>query len=207
MPNLTFYTNPMSRGRMARWMLAEIGAPYETILLDYGTTMKAETYLAINPMGKVPAITHDGVTITENAAICAYLADAFPTSNLAPLPTSPARASYYRWLFFTAGPYEAAVTNKTFNFNLPPGREMSAGYGSFATVMDTLEKTLLATPYLAGDTFTAADLYVAAQLNFGLRFNTIDERPAFLDYVARQTSRPAYLRATEIDDALMPKPA
>jgi glutathione S-transferase len=96
MPNLTFYTNPMSRGRIARWMLEEIGAPYETILLDYGTTMKSPDYLAINPMGKVPAVNHNGVTITENAAICAYLADAFPSANLAPPPNSPARAPYYR---------------------------------------------------------------------------------------------------------------
>jgi glutathione S-transferase len=205
MSNLTLYTNPKSRGRIARWMLEETGAPYETVLLDYGTTMKSPDYLAINSMGKVPAITHNGVTITENAAICAYLADAFPVANLAPPTTSPARAPYYRWLFFTAGPYEAAVTNKTFNFILPPGREMSAGYGSFATVLDTLEKTLLATPYLAGEAFTAADLYLAAQINFGLRFKTIEPRPAFLDYVTRHTDRPAYLRATEIDDSLMPK--
>jgi glutathione S-transferase len=205
MPNLTFYTNPMSRGRIARWMLEEIGAPYETILLDYGTTMKSPDYLAINPMGKVPAVTHNGVTITENAAICAYLADAFPSANLAPPPNSPARAPYYRWFFFTAGPYEAAVTNHTFKFNLPPGREMSAGYGSYAAILDTLEKTLLAASYLAGDAFTAADLYLAAQLNFGLRFKTIEPRPAFLDYVTRHTARPAYRRATEIDDSLMPK--
>jgi glutathione S-transferase len=206
MSNLTFYTNPMSRGRITRWMLEETGAPYETIILDYGSTMKSPDYLAINPMGKVPAITHEGVTITENAAICAYLADAFPEARLAPPPSSPFRAPYYRWLFFTAGPYEAAVTNKTFNFELPPGREMSAGYGSYAAILDTLEKTLLATPYLAGDSFTAADLYLAAQLNFGLLFNTIEKRPAFIDYVARQTARPAYKRATELDDALMPKP-
>jgi glutathione S-transferase len=205
MSNLTLYTNPMSRGRIARWMLEETGAAYETIVLDYGTTMKAPEYLAINPMGKVPAVTHNGVTITENAAICAYLAEAFPAANLAPPPASPARAPYYRWLFFTAGPYEAAITNKAFAFELPAGREMSVGYGSYAAVLDTLEKTLLATPYLAGDSFSAADLYLAAQLNFGLLFNTIEKRPAFQDYVTRQISRPAYRRATERDDALMPK--
>jgi glutathione S-transferase len=206
MSDLIFYTNPMSRGRIARWMLEETGAPYETILLDYGTTMKAPDYLAVNPMGKVPAIVHAGVTITENAAICAYLADAFPAANLAPPPASPARAPYYRWLFFMAGPYEAAVTNKTFGFQLPPGRDRSAGYGSFAAVMDTLEKALASTECLAGASFTAADLYLAAQLNFSLMFNTIEKRPAFMDYVQRHTARPAYRRATEIDDQLMVPP-
>jgi glutathione S-transferase len=205
MTNLTLYTNPMSRGRIARWMLEETAAHYETILLDYGTTMKAPEYLAINPMGKVPAITHDGITITENAAICAYLADAFPAANLAPPPASPARAPYYRWLFFTAGPYEAAVTNKAFNFQLPPGREMSAGYGSFEAVMDTLDKALTDTQFLAGDRFSAADLYVAAQLSFGLMFNTIEKRPSFQAFVNLHTARPAYLRAAEIDNGLLPK--
>lgn len=206
MSDLIFYTNPMSRGRIARWMLEETGAPYETMLLDYGTTMKAPDYLAVNPMGKVPAIVHAGVTITENAAICAYLADAFPAANLAPPPASPARAPYYRWLFFMAGPYEAAVTNKTFGFQLPPGRDRSAGYGSFAGVMDTLEKALAGIECLAGASFTAADLYLAAQLNFGLMFNTIEKRQAFIDYVQRHTARPAYRRATEIDDQLMAPP-
>jgi glutathione S-transferase len=203
MTKLVFYTNPMSRGRIARWMLEEIGAPYETVLLDYGTGMKAPDYLAVNPMGKVPAITHDGVTVTENAAICAYLADAFPAAHLAPTPASPARAPYYRWLFFTAGPYEAAVTNRSFGFELPPGRDRAAGYGSFAAVMDTLEQTLSGTAFIAGERFSAADLYLAAQLNFGLRFKTIEARPAFVEYVTRHTARPAYRRATEIDDGLM----
>jgi glutathione S-transferase len=206
MPNLTLYTNPMSRGRIARWMLEETGAHYETILLDYATSMKSPDYLAINPMGKVPAITHDGVTITENAAICAYLADAFPAAKLAPPQASLARGPYYRWLFFTAGPYEAAVTNKTFNFQLPPGREMSAGYGSYEAVMDTLDNALTNTQFLAGDHFTAADLYLAAQLSFGLMFNTIDKRPSFQAFVDLHTARPAYRHATQIDNDLMPKP-
>jgi len=201
---LTLYTNPMSRGRIARWMLEEIGEPYETVLLDYGPPMKSPEYLAINPMGKVPALTHGQVTITENAAIVAYLADAFPEKQLAPAPASPARAAYYRWLFFMAAPYEAAVTNKTFQFELPPGRDASAGYGSFAAVMDTLEKALNGTEFLAGSSFTAADLYTAAQLGFGLRFKTIEPRPAFQAFVARHTARPAFQRASAIDDALIP---
>src|SRR5579863_5971550 len=94
---LVFYTNPMSRGRIVRWMLEEVGAPYRTEFLDYGGRMKAPDYLAINPMGKVPAITHGGVAVTEVAAICAYLADAFPEAGLAPPSGSKARGPYYRW--------------------------------------------------------------------------------------------------------------
>jgi glutathione S-transferase len=109
---LVFYTNPMSRGRIVRWMLEEIGHPYRTELLDFGTTMKAPSYLSINPMGKVPTIRHGDTVVTEVAAICAYLADAFPRAGLAPPPGDRLRGPYYRWLFFAAGPVEAAVTNK-----------------------------------------------------------------------------------------------
>ena len=107
--DLIFYTNPMSRGQIVRWMLEEVGAPYEPRILDYGTTMKDTAYLAVNPMGKVPAIVHDGKVVTECAAICAYLADAFPAAGLAPDPAD--RADYYRWLFFTAG---SAPTRRPF---------------------------------------------------------------------------------------------
>ena len=106
-PDLTLYTNPMSRGRIARWMLEEAGAAYDVVLLDYASTMKAEPYLSVNPMAKVPAIVHRGRTVTECAAICAYLAEAFPDAGLA--PRDDERADYYRWLFFAAGPVEAAV--------------------------------------------------------------------------------------------------
>ena len=109
---LTFYTNPMSRARIVRWMLEEIGEPYETVLLDYGTTMKGADYLAINPMGKVPAIKHGETVVTEAAAICAYLADMFPDRGLAPPPGNQKRGPYYRWMFFAAGPGEAAITGK-----------------------------------------------------------------------------------------------
>src|SRR5690348_13385937 len=108
---LVFYTHPMSRGRIVRWMLEEIGQPYRTELLEYGSSMKAPAYLAINPMGKVPALTHGTMVVTESAAICAYLADAFPQARLAPPSGDRARGAYYRWLFFTAGPLEAAASN------------------------------------------------------------------------------------------------
>src|SRR3982750_1979055 len=116
---LTFYTNPMSRGRIIRWMLEEVGQPYETVVLDYASTMKGADYLAINPMGKVPAIKHGDTVVTEAAAICAYLADAFPEAGLAPPPADRLRGPYYRWLFFVAGPLEAAWTNKVLGFDVP----------------------------------------------------------------------------------------
>ena len=131
---LVFYTDPQSRGRIVRWMLAELGQPYRTELLDYGTTMKAPAYLAINPMGKVPAIRHGDTVVTEAAAICAYLADAFPEARLAPPPGDRLRGSYYRWLFFGAGPLEAAWTNRTMGFVVPPERERMMGYGRFEHV-------------------------------------------------------------------------
>jgi glutathione S-transferase len=205
MTTLTFYTNPMSRGQIARWMLEEVGAPYEQVLLDYGTTMKAPDYLAINPMGKVPAIKHGDVVVTECAAICAYLADAFPDAGLAPDPA--ARGDYYRWLFFGAGPLEQAITNKALGFNVPPDKAMMAGYGNFDAAMDGLEAAVKGKRYIAGDRFSAADVYVGSQIGWGLAFGSIDKRPAFEAYWAGICERPAYLKAKEIDTALMPKQA
>lgn len=202
---LIFYTNPMSRGRIVRWMLEEVGAPYRTEVLDYTTTMKAAPYLAINPMGKVPAMRHGDVVVTEGAAICAYLADAFPAAGLAPPPGSRQRGPYYRWLFFGAGPVEAAVTNKTLGVVVPEGRERMVGYGSYDDVMNALERAVSQGPYLAGDSFTAADVYLGSQIGFGLQFGTIDKRPAFADYWGRISKRPAAARARAIDDALIPK--
>jgi glutathione S-transferase len=130
---LVFYTNPMSRGRIVRWMLEEVGRPYRTELLDYGTTMKAPEFLALNPMGKVPTLAHGAAVVTEAAAICAYLADAFPEANLAPPPGSPERGAYYRWLFFAAGPVEAAITAKSLGLLPPEEKKGMVGYGSFET--------------------------------------------------------------------------
>ena len=156
---IVLYTNPMSRGRIARWMLEEVGQPYRTEVLDYGTTMKEPGYLSINPMGKVPALRHGESVVTEAAAICAYLADAFPDARLAPLPGDRRRAAYYRWMFFAAGPVEAAVTNKTLGFQVPEGRERMAGYGTFEDVMNAMESAVSSSDYVAGDAFTAADVY------------------------------------------------
>lgn len=202
---LTFYTNPMSRGRIVRWMLEEVGAPYETVVLDYASSMKAADYLAINPMGKVPAIVHDGQVVTEGAAICAYLAEAFPEAGLA--PTAAERAPYYRWLFYAAGPVEAAVTNKSLGVVPTEDQQRMVGYGSFDTMLDTLEAAVTAHPFIAGDRFTAADVYVGSQVMWGQMFGSMPKRDAFVDYGARLAEREAYKRAAAIDDALMAKTA
>lgn len=199
--DLIFYTNPMSRGQIARWMIEETGAPYETVLLDYASTMKDAAYLAINPMGKVPAIVHKGRVVTECAAICAYLADAFPAAGLAP-PLAE-RADYYRWLFFAAGPIEQAVTNRAMGFAPSADQGRMAGYGSYDLAVDVLEKAVSAHDYIAGPAFTAADVYIGSQVGWGLAFGTLPRRPAFEAYFARLEARAAYGRAKAIDNQLI----
>ncbi len=198
---LVFYTNPMSRGRIARWMLEEVDATYRVEPLIYNESMKSAEYLAINPMGKVPAITHRGQTITECAAICAYLADAFPEAGLAPAPAD--RGAYYRWLFFAAGPVEAAVTTKAVGFTPPADKAGMLGYGTFENAIDTLEKAVSGGGWIAGPDFSAADVYVGAQIGWGLQFGSIPKRVAFEAYAAKVQARPAYQRASELDDKLM----
>ncbi|ABF54483.1 glutathione S-transferase family protein [Sphingopyxis alaskensis] len=198
---LIFYTNPMSRGQIVRWMLEEVGAPYEPRILDYGTTMKEAAYLAVNPMGKVPAIVHNGKVVTECAAICAYLADAFPDKGLAPALTG--RADYYRWLFFTAGPVEQAITAKMFGFEPDAEQQRMAGFGSLAAALDALESAVSGKSFIAGDHFSAADVYVGSQIDWGLQFGTIASRPAFEAYIAPLRERVAYKRAKDIDNALI----
>jgi glutathione S-transferase len=199
---LVFYTHPQSRGRIVRWMLEETGQPYRTELLEYGMTMKAPAYLAINPMGKVPALRHGDTVVTEAAAICAYLADVFPEARLAPPPGDRLRGPYYRWLFFVAGPLEAAWTNKAMGFDVPPERERMMGYGRFERVIDVLEGAVSQAEYVVGDNFTAADVYVGSGIGFGMEFGMIEKRPAFERYWQRLSARPAAQRAKEIDDRL-----
>jgi glutathione S-transferase len=196
---LVLYTNPQSRGRIARWMLEEIGAPYRVEYLSFGGTMKDPAYLAINPMGKVPTVRHGDVVVTECAAICAYLAEAFPAAGLAPTPSE--RAAYYRRMFFAAGPLEAVVTAHALGLEAPAERAGMAGYGSFGRVMDTLEYAVSRSDYIAGERFTAADVYVGAQVGWGLRFGSIENRQAFADYFNRLKYREALQRAAAADDA------
>jgi glutathione S-transferase len=201
MADLTFYTHPQSRGQTIRWMLEEVGQPYDTQVVDYGSTMKQEPYLSVNPMGKVPAIVHKDRVVTEVAAICCYLADAFPLARLAP-PVDE-RADYYRWIFFTSGPVEAAFSNKAAGWEPTPERQRMFGYGNYDLAIGTLEKAIAGKEYIAADYFTAADLFVGANVNFMLAFNLLEPKPVFVDYARRMTDRPAYVRAKEIDSSLI----
>jgi len=194
---LIFYTNPMSRGRIVRWMLEEVGAPYRTEMLDYGTTMKDADYLAINPMGKVPAIKHGDSIVTECAAICAYLADAFPEAGLAPAPQD--RADYYRWMFFAAGPVEAVLADTALGLKPSADQERMVGYGSLAAVTDALEGAVKGKRYIAGDRFSAADVYVSFQIDWAMHTGVLEKRRAFIDYCAGLNERPACKRVAEID--------
>ena len=202
---IVFYTNPMSRGRIVRWMLEELGQPYRTEVLEFGKSMKAPAFLAINPMGKVPTIVHRDVVVSEAAAICTYLADAFPAAGLAPALDDPLRGSYLRWMFFAAGPVEAAVSAKALGLLAPADRAGTVGYGSFDQVVDTLEQVAgNASPWLLGERFSAADVYVGSQVLWGQMFKTLPERDAFNRYAAQLRTRPAWARAAALDDALIP---
>ena len=205
MADLKFYTNPQSRGQTVRWMLEETGVPYEDVILDYATTMKSEPYISINPMGKVPAIVHNGKAVTEVAAICCYLADAFPQANLAP-PTDQ-RADYYRWIFFCSGPVEAAFSNKAVGWEPSDEQRRMFGYGNYDLATSTLEKAIAGKEYIAADHFTAADLFVGAMVNFMLTFKLLEPKPVFVDYAQRMTDRDAYRRAKGIDERLAAQPA
>jgi glutathione S-transferase len=193
---LIFYTNPQSRGAVVHWMLEEAGCAYTVKVVNYETTMKAPDYLAINPMGKVPAIKHGSQVVTEGAAICAYLADAFPEAGLLPAPEH--RGSYYRWLFFAAACLEPAMSNHSAGWDpATPDLQRRFGYGSYAQTLNALSGWLKGRAYVAGDHFTAADVYLGSMLNFGMRFGVIEKRPEFEAYAGPLASRPAALRAQE----------
>ncbi|MGL4238537.1 glutathione S-transferase family protein [Tabrizicola sp.] len=198
---LTFYTNPMSRGRIARWMLEEVGEPYETVILDFGTTMKAPDYLAINPMGKVPTVVHDGAVVTEVAAICTYLAMTFPKAGL----MADDKAAFFRWLFFGAGPLEQAVVNSSFGWlTSGPQEKRRVGYGDLADVVATLTGHLAKHDYIADGHFTAADVSLGSQIGWGMQFGTIPTNDVLATYWARIKDRPARLAAEAKDNALIP---
>lgn len=202
MDRLTLYTNPMSRGRIVRWMLEETGQDYDTVVLDYGPAMKSPDYLALNPMGKVPTVTHGSRVVTECAAICCYLAETFPQAGLMP----DDRAAFFRWMFFGAGPLEHAITNTSFGWKPATPQEAGrTGYGSLDNVISTLSAHLEQAPFMVGEQFSAADVYVGSQVGWGLMFKTIPQTPALTSYAARLRSRPAALRAAALDDALIKK--
>jgi len=200
MADLVFYTNPQSRGRIVRWMLEEVGQPYETQIIPY-EEMKSERYLAVNPMGKVPAIKHRDHIVTECAAICTYLADVFPEAMLG--PRSDEKADYYRWLFYAAGPVEHAVTNNFAKFEASPEQHRMFGYGNFDAVVSVLDDLFKSRDFVCGDRFTAADVYVGSQIMFPLQFGMLPERNSFLKYRDRLQARDAYKRATDIDEKII----
>ena len=201
MADIIFYTNPMSRGQIVRWMLEEVGQPYDTEIMDYSTTMKGDAYRAINPMMKVPAIAHRGKVVTEGAGIIAYLADAFPEAELA--PRDEEKADYYRWMFFAAGPIEQAVTNKAAGFEPTAEKGRMFGYGNYDLAVNTLADHLAGRAFVCGDRFTAADVYVGSQVMWGTQFGTLPSLPSFLAYGERLSAREAYQRGKEIDGQLI----
>ena len=199
--DIIFYHNPMSRGQIIRWMLEEVGAPYDTEILDYASSMKSEEYRRINPMMKVPAIVHKGRVVTEGAAICAYLADAYPEAGLA--PREDEKADYYRWMFFAAGPLEQAVTNNFLGLKTTEEQSRTVGYGSYDLAVNTLSGHLADRDYVCGSRFTAADVYVGSQVLWGTQFGTLPKLDNFADYAERLGQREAYKRGKDEDNQLI----
>lgn len=199
---IVLYTHPMSRGRIARWMLEEVGRPYRTEVLGYGTSMKDPSFLSLNPMGKVPTIRHGETVVTEAGAICAYLADAFPELGLAPPLGDKRRGPYFRWMFFAAGPVEAAMAARTLGAEVKPDQKRMVGWGDQTDLLSGLEAALAGRDYILGDTFSAADVYFGSHIGFGMQFGSLERRPVFERYDERLQNRPAAIRAREIDDKL-----
>ena len=203
MAEFTFYTNPMSRGQIARWALHEAGADYEQVIIEYGP--RSAEFLALNPLGKLPTLVHhhqghDHV-VTEAAAVCHYLAETHPQAGL--LPDTHEKASYFRWLLFAAGPVEAAVTTKMMGWEVPQDKEMSAGFGNYDRTVDALAGWFDSHDYVCGDRFTMADVYVGSQVDWGLQFGTLPNRPAFEAYAARLREREVYKASKAIDQKLI----
>jgi glutathione S-transferase len=202
MAALTLYHAAPSRSSIVRWMLEEIGEPYDIHLLrlNNGEQQKPD-YLAINPMGKVPAIEHEGVVITEAAAICTYLADAFPKAGLSIPIGDPRRGIYFKWLFFGPSCIEPAIMDRAFP-RKEEARRAALGYGDFDTVMDVVAKAVAKGPYLMGDKFTAADVVIGSGLRWGMLFKLMPERAEFKSYAERLAKRPALQRAEAKDKEL-----
>jgi len=199
--DIIFYHNPMSRGQIIRWMLEEVGASYDTEILDYASTMKDEAYRSINPMMKVPAISHQGRIVTECAAICAYLADVFPEAGLG--PREEEKADYYRWMFFAAGPLEQAVTNNFAGFKAKDEQQRMFGYGNYDLAVNTFANHLAGRSYVCGERFNAADVYVGSAVMWGTQFGTLPKLEPFIAYAERLGQRDAYKRGKDEDNQLI----
>ena len=198
---IRFFSNPRSRARIVRWMLEECGADYETVNIEFGSDMKSAQYLAINPMGKVPALQHGDAVITETGAIVTYLAELYPEKQLAPAVGSPARASYLRWLFFVAGPVEAVINAKSEGWlkTQTPQQALSAGFGRFEDVVAALRQAVAGKQFVCGDHFTAADLLLASYIGWAMMENQFPKLPEFEAYVNPLLQRAASVRADQMD--------
>jgi glutathione S-transferase len=207
MPDLTLYHAAPSRSSIVLWMLEELGQPYDIklIKLSAGDNLKPD-YLAINPMGKVPALKHGDAVITEAAATCTYLADEFPGAKLNIPVGTPRRGIYLKWLFFGPSCIEPAVIDRAAPRKEEARRGM-LGYGDFDTVMNVVVQAVAKGPWLMGEQFTAADVIVGANIRWGMMFKMIPPRQEFLDYVARIAARPAAQRAEAKDKDLATKAA
>ncbi len=205
-PRLKLYHAAPSRSAIARWMLEEVGEPYEVELLDLkrGDQTRAP-FLAVNPMGKVPALIDGDVVITEVAAICCYLADAFPNANLAPPIGDPRRGPYLKWLFFGPSCVEPAMIDKT--LQREPAPRSTAGWADYDTVVAVLRNAVAKGPYLLGEQFTAADVVIGAAIRWGMMFNMLPELPEFVAYRDRLGARPALQRQIAKDAELAQPPA
>jgi glutathione S-transferase len=200
--NLTLYHAAPSRSSIARWMLEELGEPYDLHVLSLSKDeQRAPGYLAVNPMGKVPALKHGETVVTEAAAICTYLADAFPQARLNVPIGDPRRGAYLKWLFFAPSCIEPAITDRAFPRKEEARRAM-LGYGDFDTVMAVVAGAVEPGPYLMGEQFTAADVVLGSTLRWGLMFGLLPKRPEFTAYVARLEQRPALERAVALDQEL-----
>jgi glutathione S-transferase len=200
MPRITLYHMSPSRSSIVHWMLEELGEPYDIHLLKRGEN-RAPEYLAVNPMGKVPAIRHGDAVVTEAAAICAYLADEFPRAELNVPVGNPRRGPYLKWLFFGPSCVEPAMMDRAFPRKEEPTAS-TVGYGNHEMVVDVVAAAVAKGPYLLGEQFTAADVVIGSGLRWGLRFNLFPQRPEFLAYVGRLAERPALQRSEAKDKEL-----
>jgi glutathione S-transferase len=194
---MKLYWSPRTRSFSALWLMEETGQPYERVLVDLSTAaQKKPEYLAINPMGKVPALQDGDATLAESAAICAYVAERFPRAGLAPPPGDPKRAKYLYWLFFAPGCIEPAMVQVATKLEMS---STAAGWGEAGRVFDVLDNALQQGPWLLGEKFSAADIIIGSGLNFAVRlFRMLPSRPSFDRYIEACSARPAFQRASVI---------